>query len=99
MQLHGLRTIAVVFACGAALAAQSQPARQAEPDQDRDLVGQAVTRHLRINLRFAEPSAAPGAPATLVAEVVPAPQMHVYAPGQKSYISVELKLAASSNYK
>ena len=97
MQFHGLRTIAAVFASAAALAAQAPSARQSEPD--KDLVGQAVTRHLRINLRFAETGVTPGAPATLVAEVLPAPRMHVYAPGQQNYISVELKLASSPHYK
>jgi hypothetical protein len=78
-------------------AEQAAPPQRA--DQDADLVGQAVTRHLRINLRLGEPAAVPGTRATLVAEVVPAARMHVYAPGQQSYISVELKLAASPNYK
>jgi cytochrome c biogenesis DsbD-like protein len=99
MQCNGFRTIAIVLACGAALAAQAPPPRQTPLDKDKDLVGQVVTRHLRINLRFAEPAVTPGAQATLVAEVLPAARMHVYAPGQQNYISVELKLAPSPSYK
>ena len=79
--------------------AAQQTASPPRADQDAYLVGQAVTRHLRINLRVGQPAAAPGTRATLVAEVVPAARMHVYSPGQQNYISVELKLAASPSYK
>jgi hypothetical protein len=75
--------------------AQSTPLRP----QDPDVVGQVETRHLRVNLRLGQPKAPIGARATLVAEVVPKTRMHVYAPGQPGYVSVELKLAASTDYK
>src|SRR5262245_21664934 len=50
---------------------------------DAPVVGEpVVTRHLRVNLRLAQPAPAPGGQATLIAEIVPAAKMHVYAPGQ-----------------
>jgi AhpC/TSA family/Thiol:disulfide interchange protein DsbD, N-terminal len=43
--------------------------------------------------------AAPGQRLTLVAEVTPGPNIHVYAPGQQSYIPVSLDLATSDDFK
>ena len=84
----------------AARSSQSRATKSAKPAADEwPQVGEAVARYLRVRLRRAATPVAPGARATLVAEVVPAPKMHVYAPGQREYLSVELTLPASPDYK
>ena len=41
----------------------------------------------------------PGATITLYAHVTPQPKMHVYAPGQKDYISIELATDEAAEFK
>ena len=84
----------------AAMASVQAPPAAAKPPADNlPVVGEAVARYLRVRLRRAAAPSAPGARATLVAEIVPAPKMHVYAPGQREYLSIELTLPASPDYK
>ena len=50
------------------------------------------TKHLKISASARPVSAAPGAAVSLFVDVAPKPKMHVYAPDQKDYIPIALKL-------
>ena len=78
---------------------QSPAATIKPPADDLPLVGESVARYLRVRLRRAAVASAPGARVTLVADIVPGPKMHVYAPGQREYISIELTIPDSPDYK
>ena len=55
--------------------------------------GQPVTtKHLTIVTSASQPTVEPGARVALNIDVAPKPTMHVYAPGQKAYIAISLKL-------
>ena len=104
-------TLAIVAAMGTvatlahpdrpvAIESVQAPSAAAKPSADEPpVVGETSGRYLRVRLRRAATGAAPGDRVTLVAEIVPAPKMHVYAPGQREYLSVELTLPASPDYK
>ena len=53
------------------------------------------TAHLRIKMAGAEAPVAAGARVALILEVEPKASMHVYAPEQKGFIPVSLRLAAN----
>jgi DsbC/DsbD-like thiol-disulfide interchange protein len=53
------------------------------------------TPHLRLKTTGGETPVAPGARLSLFVEVVPKPTMHVYAPEQKEYLPVSLRLERS----
>ncbi len=55
------------------------------------------TKHLTVAPSSPAAAVAPGARVSLTLEVTPRPTMHVYAPGQKDYISIALALQADSD--
>ncbi len=56
-------------------------------------------RHLRARLSLSNRTAAPGHRVTLIADVTPGPNIHVYAPEQQGYLPIALALAASPDFK
>ena len=62
---------------------------QAKPAPAADVIR---GKYLEVRLDRDRRVAAPGATITLYADVTPGPKIHVYAPGQKDYISIELAL-------
>jgi AhpC/TSA family protein len=56
-------------------------------------------RHITARLSASDRVAAPGHRLTLVIDVVPGRNIHVYAPGQQGYIAIELKLEPSADFK
>jgi DsbC/DsbD-like thiol-disulfide interchange protein len=58
-----------------------------------------TTKHLTVATVASADTVAPGARVSLVVEIVPKPDMHVYAPGQKDFIPVSLTLAAHDAVK
>ena len=52
----------------------------------------AATAHLSIEVSVSDTEAAPGARLSLVADVTPAPAMHVYAPGKHTYQVIRLDI-------
>ena len=57
------------------------------------------SKHASIEASPATVEAAPGAKASLSIEVTPKPGIHVYAPGTKDFIPIELKLDAQPDFK
>lgn len=57
------------------------------------------TRHLTVATSASSPSVTPGSRVSLIVEITPKPEMHVYAPGQKDFIPVSLTLAANDAVK
>jgi AhpC/TSA family/Thiol:disulfide interchange protein DsbD, N-terminal len=55
-------------------------------------------RHVKARTSASDVIAAPGHNLTLFVDVVPAPSIHVYAPGQTGYIPVAVTLDASADY-
>ena len=53
------------------------------------------TPHLTLTTSASAASVAPGSRVSLFVEVVPKPKMHVYAPEQKAYLPVSLRLEPS----
>jgi DsbC/DsbD-like thiol-disulfide interchange protein len=74
------------------VAAQSEPpSRLASADRDpAQLITE--TKHLKIGASSSVPAAAPGARVSLFVDVEPKPKMHVYAPDQKEYIPITVKI-------
>jgi hypothetical protein len=58
-----------------------------------------TTPHLRATWHASPDTLAPGKPASIVVEVVPAPGMRVYAPGQQDYIAVSLAVVPNPAVK
>jgi hypothetical protein len=56
-------------------------------------------KQVSVEAGTSDPTAAPGARLTLIADVTPGEKMHVYAPGQDAYISVTLTLDDSDDFK
>jgi DsbC/DsbD-like thiol-disulfide interchange protein len=54
-----------------------------------------TTKHLSLTTSTSVSTVAPGGRVSLVVEITPKPNMHVYAPGQADVIPVSLTLAAS----
>jgi DsbC/DsbD-like thiol-disulfide interchange protein len=54
---------------------------------------------LRVRTGVSDETAAPGEKITLILDAMPLPTMHVYAPGEDGYISVEVTLTASDDFK
>jgi hypothetical protein len=52
----------------------------------------ATTPHLSMTVSLSDTAAAPGARLSLVADVTPAPTMHVYAPGKHTYQVIRLAI-------
>ena len=89
MQLIGALGIAAILAAG-------ETADQAKPAQPaNELAG----KYLIVKVERDKRPARPGATLTLYADVTPRPKMHVYAPGQTNYISIELSTTASTDFK
>ena len=88
---------AVALDGSGALLLDARAARQAPPAARGALVQE--TDHLTVRIATSERAVAPGARLALVADVVPKPNMHVYAPQQKEYIPVSLTLNASDTFK
>lgn len=57
------------------------------------------TPHLQVKLTGGEAGAASGGRVSLFVDVVPKPRMHVYAPEQKTYLPVSLRLESSPYVK
>ena len=55
--------------------------------------------HIAVVLQQSDQTAAPGSRITLVAELALGPELHVYAPGVKGYIPIELRLASTPELK
>ena len=55
----------------------------------------ATTKHLSVTTSSSAGTVPPGGRVSLVVEITPKPNMHVYAPGQPDVIPVSLTLAAS----
>jgi hypothetical protein len=89
MQLPGALGIAAILAAGVS-ADQAKPAQPAN-----ELAG----KYLIVKVERDKRPARPGATITLYADVTPRPKMHVYAPGQTNYISIELSTTASPDFK
>jgi len=78
------------------LAGLRQSARSsAAGGQGAELVG----KYVRVRASATDAIAAPGHRITLSIDVTPAPRIHVYAPGQTGYISIDLKLTDSPDWK
>jgi len=73
----------------ARLGAAVAPARPAE----------VAGGQVRVRTGVSDATAAPGEKITLILDATPGEQMHVYAPGEEGYISVELTLADSPDFK
>jgi DsbC/DsbD-like thiol-disulfide interchange protein len=58
-----------------------------------------TTRHLHVATSASADAVAPGGRVSLVVEITPKPNMHVYAPGQKDFIPVSLTLASTDAVK
>lgn len=58
-----------------------------------------TTRHLTIATSASRDTVAPGARVALNLDIAPKPMMHVYAPGQKSYIPVSVTLDGNAAVK
>jgi DsbC/DsbD-like thiol-disulfide interchange protein len=56
-------------------------------------------KYLAARLSVSDRLAAPGHRITLIADVAPGRNIHVYAPGQQGYIAIELKLDRSADFK
>lgn len=57
------------------------------------------TRHLTVATSASSTVVTPGSRVSLIVEITPKPEMHVYAPGQKDFIPVSLTLAANDAVK
>jgi hypothetical protein len=60
---------------------------------------EAASKYLVVRVDRDKRPARPGATITLYADVTPQPKMHVYAPGQKDYIPIELATTAAPEFK
>jgi hypothetical protein len=60
---------------------------------------QVVGKYLRAAVSASDTVAAPGQRLRLIVDVTPGPNIHVYAPGQQGYLPIELKLAATADFK
>jgi DsbC/DsbD-like thiol-disulfide interchange protein len=60
---------------------------------------EATGRHLTLRASLSDSTAAPGHRVTLVLDVTPGRNVHVYAPGQEGYLAVALKLDPSPDFK
>jgi Thiol:disulfide interchange protein DsbD, N-terminal len=58
-----------------------------------------ATKYLKVLVTPIDRLAAPGSRITLALDVTPGPKIHVYAPEQKDYIPVSLKLDTSTDFK
>ena len=58
-----------------------------------------TTKHLTVATSAPADAVAPGARVSLVVEITPKPNIHVYAPGQKDFIPVSLTLAATDGVR
>jgi DsbC/DsbD-like thiol-disulfide interchange protein len=58
-----------------------------------------ATKHLTIATSASQETVAPGARVALNVDIAPKPTMHVYAPGQKDYIAVSVKLEGNAAIK
>jgi hypothetical protein len=65
----------------------------------RSTGGALTTAHLSVRLSSSADALAPGGQATLIADVTPKRNMHVYAPGQDGYIPISLALNHSNAFR
>lgn len=65
----------------------------------RSAAAPTTTKHLTVATSAPVAAVAPGARVSLVVEITPKPNMHVYAPGQKDFIPVSLTLAATDGVR
>ena len=76
-------SVAVSFAQGAAA---------------KDDVGRKETAHLTLATSVSKQAVAPGGRVVLHMDVTPKPKMHVYAPGQAGFVTINLKLVPDSGF-
>lgn len=65
-------------------------------------VGPAIEvlgKYVKVGVSQTDVVAAPGHRVTLILDVTPGPKIHVYAPGQKSYVPIEFSLDDSADFK
>lgn len=84
-------------AIGVAALAAALPA--AGQNQSTRPANEVASKYLIVRVDRDKRPARPGATITLYADVTPQPKMHVYAPGQKDYISIELATTAAPEFK
>jgi DsbC/DsbD-like thiol-disulfide interchange protein len=89
--------VLLLLAAAAAVSAQ-KPGLTRSKDVD---LSQLVTetKHLKISASVSPAAAGPGRAVSLFVDIEPKPKMHVYAPDQKDYIPVALKLAPDAAFK
>lgn len=92
-----MQRIAWLTAAGVSAVLLALPsAQQARPESpENEIAG----KYLVVRVDRDKRPARPGATITLYAAVTPRQKMHVYAPGQKDYISIELATTASPEFK
>ena len=61
--------------------------------------GTQSTAHLTVTLSSTADVLAPGGDTTLIADITPKRNMHVYAPGQEGYIPISLAINHSNTYR
>ncbi len=74
--------------------------RQSSQASTSGTQGSAVLgKYLKLGVSTTDTIAAPGHRITLIVDVTPGPRIHVYAPGQTSYIPIALKMNDSPDWK
>lgn len=74
--------------------------RQSSPSSTSGASGSEVLgKYLKLGLGTTDTIAAPGHRITLTVDLMPGPRIHVYAPGQTSYIPIALKMDDSLDWK
>lgn len=69
------------------------------PELTEQVTKEVAAPHISLALQQSDPIAVPGSRITLIAQVTLGPDLHVYAPGVKGYIPIELKMEPSSELK
>ena len=87
---------AVVMAAHGAVGHAVAQDRANKPDAQAGTV--VAGKHLKVRATASDAIVAPGQRFTLVLDVTPGPEIHVYAPGQDGYIPVAFTVAASEDF-
>ena len=92
--------LTAVAAVAAALVLSKRALQRPDPTPPAQVQSVAIpgatqqTTHLSVRTSV-EPGRGAGSPTTLVLDITPGPKIHIYAPGQKGYIPVELTIEPS----
>ena len=76
------------------IAALQQSSKPGTPGNSAVVLG----KYLKLSVGATDTIAAPGHRITMMLDVTPGPKIHVYAPGQTSYIPIALKMDASPDF-